>query len=117
MKIWYFISILFCLYSLNILNEEKDILIYKSINQSEPYYYLSCFDLRKEVKILANKTTIDLNDLNQIVYDHFRKKSFCFNESEEFERFNETFLNAIKTKKLSIKRAKFVFNKRKQLEF
>ena len=72
MKIWYSISILFCLYCINILNEEKYYVIYKLINQTETYDYLICFDLKEEINILANKTTIDLEQrLNRIVYDHF----------------------------------------------
>ena len=74
MKIWYLISILFCLSSINILNEEKDATIYKLISQKEDdlIYRLICFDLKEEINILANQTSIELHQLNRIVYDHLK---------------------------------------------
>ena len=98
MKIWFFISILFCLYSINILNEEKDYVIYKSINQSESYDYLICFDLIEEINILSNETSIDL--LNETIYDHFNKLEYGDEETkkEDLERYKQLVLNRIKTK-------------------
>ena len=112
MKIWYCISILFCLYSINILNEEYDISIYKLINQEELFDYLFCFNLKEEIEILANKTTIDLDELNRIVYDHFNELEYQYEEfekprywkikNEELQKYKKLVLNPIKAKNFLI---------------
>ena len=98
MKIWYFISFLFFLYSINILNKEKNVIIYKSINQPDPYDHLFCFDLKKDINILSNKTTLSLDQLNRIVYNHFNDLEYSKTKSEDLERYNKLILYPIRSK-------------------
>ena len=98
-KIWYLISILFCLYSINILIKEGDEKVYARVKQIEPVLYLICFNLKNEIKILANRTTVNLFQLNDDVYDHFKNLKYRFyndGDAEYWNKFNETILSQIK---------------------
>ena len=70
MKIWYFICVLFQLYSFNILIEEGSKITYVPSNDKEIKlnYRLTCLNLKQ---IFFNKTTIDLQKLDEDVYTYF----------------------------------------------
>ena len=82
MKIWYVICIWLCYFSISNLLKENSEIIYKSINQTEPTNYLVCFNL-KEIKILINKKTVDLQQLDKIVRSYF---SNYFNKLKEWQK-------------------------------
>ena len=114
-KIWYFISILFCLHSISILNEEKDEIIYKLIDREDAYNYLICFDLKKQIKTLSNETTIDLEQFNKNLYVHVTNleyqvnsiKEYNWKKSEDLDKFNELILNTTKSKSYLILKGQF----------
>ena len=116
MKIYYMICILFCLYSINILKEEKNDVIYKKIDQKEPIYHLICFNVKEE--LYFNKTSIDLEQLNIDVYNYFnkleyrynfRKNPFYWNKTKDLEKYKRLILNPIKFKNYLLFRGLFCF--------
>ena len=112
MKIWYAICIWLCYFSISNLVKENSEIIYKSINQNEPTNYLVCFNL-KEIDTLINKTTVDLQKLDEIVSRYFSNR---FNNLKGLlkKRFNmiefkKLILNPIKSKDYLILNQKFCF--------
>ena len=117
MKVWYFICILFSLYSIDILINEGSKITYVPSNDEEIKlnYSLACFNLKL---IFSNKTTIDLRQLDENAYayfDNYYSKFIeeTFNEYEErikkeFKiKVNETILNPIKSKNYFVLRDQF----------
>ena len=111
MKVWYFICILFALYSINILIKESNEIKYQSINETEPFDYLACFNLKK---IFSNKKTIDLQQLGKDVYayfdNYFSRRFNRFSEKLKKElkiNFNKSILNPIKSKNCFVLRDQF----------
>ena len=108
MKVWYFICILFALYSINILIEEGSKITYVPSNDEEIKlnYHLTCFNLKQ---FLFNKTTIDLQKLDDDVYTYFDNYFAKYidrkfkKKKEKFKKIflkdiNEFILNPIKSK-------------------
>ena len=112
MKIWYVICLWLCYFSISNLVKENSEIIYKSINQTETTNYLVCLNL-KEIDTLTNKTTVDLQQLDEIVSSYFSISfSDFFNKFEENEYFNlknfkEFVLNPIESKNYLILNHKF----------
>ena len=117
MKVWYFICILFALYSFNILIEEGSKITYATSNDEEIKlnYSLACFDLKQ---IFSNKTIIDLQQLDENAYAYFDNYfakfiDETFNEyGKEYKKklkikVNETILNPIKSKNYFVLRDQF----------
>ena len=113
MKVWYFICILFALYSINILIEEGSKIIYVPSNDEEIKlnYILACFNLKQ---IFSNKTTIDLQQLNEIIYayydNYFSKvidRRYYPNQEKFKVKVNESILNPIKAKNYFVLRDQF----------
>ena len=111
MKVWYFICILFAFYSINILIKESNEIKYQSINKTEPIDYLACFNLKE---IFSNKTTIDLQQLDQNVYtyfDNYFPRIFNRYPEEIKKKFkivvNKSILNPIKSKNYFVLRDQF----------
>ena len=117
MKVWYFICILFALYSINILIEEGSKITYVPSNDEKIRlnYSLACINLKQ---IFSNKTTIDLQKLNENAYAYFDNYLANFFDGilkkypEEYKKrfkikVNETILNPIKAKNYFVLRDKF----------
>ena len=119
MKIWYLICVWLFLDSVNILIKESNEILYKLIDQEEPYDYLACFDL-KEINILSNKTTVDLHLFNESLYNHFNKLEYRYiggkhklkwsPKSKDLEKYNKLILNPIKSKNYIVLRGQFCFS-------
>ena len=112
MKIWYLICIWLCYHSISKLVKENSEIIYKPINQIEPTNYLVCFNL-KEIDILTNKTTVDLQQLDKIVIiylsNHFNKLEEWKKKEYNMKKFKEFVLNPIESKDYLIFNHKFCF--------
>ena len=121
MKIWYLFCGFFFLWCIINLNEESNYIVYKLVDQDEePIYRLVCLDLKKEIKILSNEPTVDLNQLKEIVYNHsikyhniYGSRSNWTTKSGDFKEFNELILNTIKSKDYFILRGLFCFASKK----
>ena len=117
MKIWYLLCGFFFLLCIINLNEDSNYIVYKKVYQDEePIYRLVCFDSKKKINILYKKSTIDLNQLKEIVYNHSIKyrnnycsKSNWSTKSKDVKEFNELILNQIESKDYFILRGLLCF--------
>ena len=117
MKVWYFICILFALYSINISIEEGSKTTYVLSNNEETKlnYHLTCFDLKE---VFSNETTIDLQQLDKNLYtyldNYFAKlidRTYKKNREGLKKKFkikvNKSILNPIKSKHYFVLRDQF----------
>ena len=116
MKVWYFICILFALHSINILIEEGSKITYVTSDdeENELNYLLVCIDLKQ---IFSNKTTIDLQQLDENAYAYFGN---YFSEDidriykKKQERIKKEFKIKVNEKIVNLIKAKIYFVLRDQ---
>lgn len=102
MKAWYLICLLFCIYSLSALIDERYDVTYNLESDNEPYHYSIQIPL---AKIFKNKTKINLNEANDIknyfsdYIDQFRSEYY---NSSEFVETKKILLKQINSKKYFI---------------
>lgn len=111
--LWHWACILFCAYCISLLLEERFELAYEPINKTEKFHYLVCFDLRNVANYSSPEVEVDLDQLNDDVFEFFvqlksqkevelRKK--YPSKSIDFELFNRTFLMPIRSREYLIYR-------------
>ena len=108
MKAWYSLCIFFFFYSIRTLIEESYDVTYRFENRTEEYEYLACLDLKKYIYPSTNITEIDLNQLNQDVYNYFDKLEDWI-KTRYFKIFNESILVPIEQRECLLFRGMFCF--------
>ena len=108
MKIWYFVCSFFFLASFSILIEEGNEIVYKSIDQPEPFSYLICIFLKKRFNYYFKKRALDLYQLSEEMQSYFKevqRYKTGFNKT----KFNELILDPIKSRNYLIFNDQFCF--------
>ena len=118
MKIWYLICSFFFLTSFNILIEEGNEIVYKSIDQSEPISYLICFLLKNEFYHHFKKRVLDLNQLSEEMQNYSKENEYSKKKQNKKgfskTRFNKLILDPIKYRSYLIFNDRFCFIKEKK---
>ena len=78
-KIWYFLCIFICLYSVSILIDERYKVVYVLENRTELVDYIGCFDLKY---IYPNKIDVDLSDFGEDLLNYLRNLGKYFDSSK-----------------------------------
>ena len=114
--LWHWACILFCIYCISLLLEERFELAYMPIHRNETFHYLDCLDLRLVSNYSLPETEVDLDQLNRDMVDYFvrlksrrdaefgkiyPKNASRFNDPE---LFNRTFLAPIRSREYLIYR-------------
>lgn len=73
MRVWYCICLLFLIYNLNILIDDKYTFTYHLENKSDPIHFAACLDLYKP---FPNQSSIDFDLLNTKLSDYFKNVEF-----------------------------------------
>ena len=111
MKAWYYLCIFFFFYSLNTLIEESYDVVYRLEDRMEgnrTEEYMACSNLKKYFS--TNRMEIDLNQLNQDVYNYLNNKFGKIKQQVKaklFQIFNESILVPIREKECFVFRGMF----------
>lgn len=115
MKSWYCLCILFCVYCISLLLEERYEVSYRleDQNKTNAIYYVACFNLNV-LKGFANKTKFDFNQLKVELLDYFDSHLPNITGSDQLDReqadlFNRTFLVKIQSRNYTIFNNQFCF--------
>lgn len=99
--IWCFVCWVFGFHSLSTLVEESNEVVYQKGNETEPVNYLACEKLTKlyPKKLYPNKTQIDLKELADDLYRHFKSLVDHYNDHRRNSiEINQLILNQTKSK-------------------
>lgn len=100
-KFWYCLSILFCLYSLNILIKEQYEMTYvaEDTNRTDELNFLECENLKvlfKKIPFYSNKTAINLIQFKDDLYNYFNNSDDSYWKIN-YEKRLDNLLNKLRT--------------------